>query len=201
MIPLKNPDCLRRGKPTCHIAHGEAFALLAGDALLTHAFTCVVSSGLPAERDAAAVRLLAEYAGIGGMIGGQIIDMAGENAGYDTDTLVLMDEMKTGALITAACCLGCVAAGVLEIPEAVKRFGMELGLAFQIRDDILDFLDGEDNSDAVSGKSTYVSLLGLDTAQQFAAKHTEEALRALEQLPGDKTFLRELTVRLLDRSV
>ncbi len=200
-LPCMDNDDMRRGKPSSHIQFGEATALLTGDALLTHAFTCIVRSGLPSDRDQQAVAELSKYAGIDGMIGGQIVDLAGEQTAYDLDTLMLMDSMKTGALITAACCLGCVAAGVSEIPDAVRRFGMETGLAFQIRDDILDYLEGEENSDIVSGKSTYVSLLGIEDAQACAARHTEKALEALTELPGDTAFLRELTMKLLDRTV
>lgn len=198
-LPCMDNDDMRRGKPSSHIRFGEANALLAGDALLTHAFSCIASAELSAEQRICAVRELASYAGANGMIGGQIIDLEGENAGLDIDSLFLMDKLKTAALITSACVLGCIGADRDDmIPHAVA-FAQNLGIAFQIIDDILDFLEGEENSDIVSGKSTYVSLLGFEKAKTVAEEYTDKALAALNNIAGDTFFLREFAESLLNR--
>lgn len=198
-LPCMDNDDMRRGKPASHIAFGEANALLAGDALLTHAFSCIANADLSAEQRISAVGELASYAGINGMIGGQIIDLEGENAGLNIDSLFLMDKLKTAALITSACVLGCIGADRKDmIPHSVA-YAQNLGIAFQIVDDILDFLEGDENSDIVSGKSTYVSLLGLEKAKEYASDYTEKALEALNNIPGDTSFLREFTANLLNR--
>lgn len=198
-LPCMDNDDFRRGKPASHKKYGEANALLAGDALLTHAFSAIASSELSAKQMIDAVRELSSYAGSNGMIGGQIIDLEGENKSLDIDSLFLMDKLKTSALITSACVLGCIAADKYEyIPSAVK-FAENLGIAFQIIDDILDFLEGEDNSDIISGKSTYVSLLGLDEARKQASEYTKKALDALKEIDGDTCVLESFAQLLLNR--
>ncbi|MBR3867695.1 MAG: polyprenyl synthetase family protein [Clostridia bacterium] len=200
-LPCMDNDDMRRGKPSSHIKFGEADALLAGDALLTHAFSALASAQLSAKQIVDAVRTLSEYAGVNGMIGGQIIDLEGENKNLSIDDLFLMDKLKTAALITSACVLGCIAADNYDnIPSAV-RFAENLGIAFQIVDDILDYLEGEDNSDIVSGKSTYVSLLGLEKARTEAEKYTDAALDALKSVEGDTTVLVDFSIKLLKRNV
>lgn len=198
-LPCMDNDDFRRGKPASHKKYGEANALLAGDALLTHAFSCIASADLSAKQMIDAVRELSAYAGSNGMIGGQIIDLEGENKSLDIDSLFLMDKLKTSALITSACVLGCISADKYEyIPSAVK-FAENLGIAFQIIDDILDFLEGEDNSDIISGKSTYVSLLGLDEARNQASEYTQKALDALREIDGDTSVLESFAQLLLNR--
>lgn len=198
-LPCMDNDDFRRGKPASHKKYGEANALLAGDALLTHAFSSIASSDLSAKQMIDAVRELSAYAGSNGMIGGQIIDLEGENKSLDIDSLFLMDKLKTSALITSACVLGCISADRYEyIPSAVK-FAENLGIAFQIIDDILDFLEGEDNSDIVSGKSTYVSLLGLDEARKQASEYTQKALDALNEIDSDTSVLDSFAKLLLNR--
>ncbi len=200
-LPCMDNDDIRRGKPSSHIKFGEANALLAGDALLTHAFSALVSSELEPCQVVRAVKELAEYAGVNGMIGGQIVDLAGENKNFGIDELYLMDILKTAALITCSCVLGCIAgAGYDNIPSAVK-FAKNLGLAFQIIDDILDFLEGEENSDIVAGKSTYVSLLGIDEARRIASEYTDAALNALDEIDADTTVLKEFSLSLLKRNI
>lgn len=200
-LPCMDNDDMRRGKPASHIKFGEANALLAGDALLTHAFSALAAADVKAENVVDAVKELSAFAGANGMIGGQIIDLEGENKNLLIDDLFLMDKLKTAALITSACVLGCIAADCYEnIPEA-KKFAENLGIAFQIIDDVLDFLEGEDNSDIVSGKSTYVSLLGIDEARVKAAEYTDAALEALDELKGDTSVLREFSTDLLKRKV
>lgn len=198
-LPCMDNDDMRRGKPSSHKKFGEATALLAGDALLTHAFSCLASSELSGNQIKAAVAALSEYAGINGMIGGQIIDMAGENKGLSADELFLMDKLKTAALIKASCVLGCIAADNDKYIPCAVEFAENLGLAFQIVDDILDFLEGETNSDIVSGKSTYVSLLGFDGARKKADEYTEAALAALRKIDGDTSLLHDFALKLLKR--
>lgn len=199
-LPCMDNDDMRRGKPASHIKYGEANALLAGDSLLTHAFSCIASSDLTAQQKIDSVKELADYAGVNGMIGGQIVDLEGENAGLDIDSLFLMDKLKTAALITSACVLGCIGADRYDMIPQAKDFAVNLGLAFQIIDDILDFLEGEDNSDIVSGKSTYVSLLGLEKAKEVAAEYTQKALSALSEIDGDTSFLKYFAETLLNRN-
>ena len=198
-LPCMDNDDMRRGKPSSHIKFGEANALLAGDALLTHAFSCITSASLSAKQMADAVKELASYAGVNGMIGGQIVDLQGENKELGIDELFVMDKLKTAALIKSACVLGCIAADKYENIEKAEMFAENLGLAFQIIDDILDYLEGEDNSDIISGKSTYVSLLGLEKAKETADSYTEKALSALSAIDGDTSVLRDYTVMLLNR--
>lgn len=198
-LPCMDNDDMRRGKPSSHIKFGEANALLAGDALLTHAFSCIADSDFSPELIVDAVKELAGYAGVNGMIGGQIVDLIGEKIKLGIDELFTMDKLKTAALIKSACVLGCIAANRYDnIPSAVE-YAESMGLAFQIIDDILDFLEGECNSDIISGKSTYVSLLGIDKAKELADKYTADALKALDNINGDTSNLREFTISLLNR--
>lgn len=199
-LPCMDNDDMRRGKPSSHKKFGEANALLAGDALLTHAFSALASADLSAEQIVYAVKELSSYAGVNGMIGGQIIDLEGENKDLGLDELFLMDKLKTAALITSACVLGCVAAGNCENIPAAVTFAENLGVAFQIVDDILDFLEGENNSDIVSGKSTYVSLLGFENAKIKAEEYTQCALDALKNIGGDISVLNDFTLKLLKRN-
>lgn len=199
-LPCMDNDDFRRGKPSSHKKFGEANALLAGDALLTHAFSCLVRSQLGSDRIASAVRTLSDFSGVNGMLGGQVIDLDGEGKNFSLDELFLMDKLKTAALIECACSLGCIAAGREDmIPEACA-FAENLGIAFQIVDDVLDYLEGETNSDIVADKSTYVSLLGLDGAKEKAKDYTEAALAALDTLDADTGVLREFALSLLART-
>ena len=198
-LPCMDNDNIRRGKPTSHIKFGEANALLAGDALLTHAFSCIANSDFSSEQIAFAVKELANYAGVNGMIGGQIVDLAGETKKLNIDELFIMDKLKTAALIKSACVLGCIAANKYDNIEPAVVFAENLGIAFQIIDDILDYLEGETNSDIISGKSTYVSLLGIENAKKLANNYTDNALAALELIDGDTSDIKELTINLLNR--
>ncbi len=198
-LPCMDNDDFRRGKPSSHIKFGQANALLAGDALLTHAFSCIASSSLSSKQRADAVLTLAEFAGVNGMIGGQIVDLQGENKSLGLSELFVMDKLKTAALIKASCTLGCIAADRYDNIEPAVRFAESLGLAFQIIDDILDFLEGEENSDIVSGKSTYVSLLGLEKAKETADDYTKAALSALDAIDGDTDAIKAYAVKLFNR--
>lgn len=211
-LPAMDNDDMRRGKPSNHKVYGEATALLAGDGLLTKAFETALSDeaiqGVGAESAARAAAVLAEYAGERGMVGGQCIDLETENRTVDVETLLAKDTGKTAALITAACVMGCIAAHAGERQlEAARSYALHIGLAFQIRDDILDVtgdaatLGKNTGIDAQNGRCTYVSLLGLEAAQESVEQHTEAACAALEAFDGDIAPLCALARRLAGRSV
>lgn len=205
-LPCMDDDDMRRGKPACHKEFGESTALLAGDALEAYAFEVAASADLPAETVLEAVRLLAKATGPYGMLGGQILDTENETlTDLDLRRLEATHQKKTGALIRAACELGCIAAGASAILRgAADAYGAALGMAFQIRDDILDVTGNElllgkpVGSDAVEEKPTYVTLLGLEGAEAQAEACTKEAYEALAAFE-DTGFLRDLTQWLLER--
>ena len=209
-LPCMDNDDFRRGKPSNHKVYGEAFALLAGDGLLTAAFeriTDLHKAGLySADVAVNAIYTLSHLAGSRGMIGGQVIDLINEdNADADIDSLMLMDNLKTGALIEAACVMGCIVAEADETKKkAAAEFAKKIGLAFQIKDDILDVtgtlekLGKMVGSDEQNGKSTYVTLLGVDKCQELVDKLTEEAMSALEAF-DDNEALKEYAEYLSKR--
>ncbi len=210
-LPCMDNDDMRRGKPSCHIAFGESTALLAGDGLLTEAFAMIARSPKEYGTDPAAAleaaEVLSRRAGIYGMIGGQVIDLSLENGAAATPELLSkMDEYKTSALIQAACEMGVIAAGAGEEKRAVAaEYGLHLGLAFQIIDDILDVTADEQalgkpvGSDKDSNKTTYVSVYGLERARILAEESTARALGALAEFDSPP-FLTSLTNQLLNRS-
>ena len=185
-LPALDDDALRRGEPSLHAQFGEATAILAGDALLALAFEVASDSTDDPAKALRSVRLLARATGAAGMVGGQVLDIAGEGRALSADELERMHRLKSGALIHAAVALG-AGAGHLPPEEmaALDGFGQEIGLAFQIQDDVLDAtvetsrLGKPRGSDAQRGKSTYVRLLGLDAAKQAAEQRLESALRHL----------------------
>ncbi len=204
-LPCMDNDDLRRGKPSCHKQYGEANALLAGDALLTMAFEQLSRANLSPEIKVKAVSVLAECAGAAGMVGGQTIDLSHEGKPVTKEILAEMYALKTSALLKAACKLGVLAGGGDEKMVALAgQYAEALGLAFQIIDDILDVTGNEATlgkpvgSDAECGKTTYVSLLGLEDARSAAAAYTDSAKKALSNFP-DHVFLMDLTEYLLDR--
>ncbi len=205
-LPCMDDDAMRRGKPTNHRVYGEAMALLAGDGLLTLAFETALSfEGEPAKARKA-VKLLAQCAGAQGMVGGQCIDLQSEDKPMTVELLQAMDKGKTVALIHAACGMGCMAAGAGEAQlQAAAKYAHGLGMAFQLRDDILDVegnaekLGKETGMDAIRSKQNYVSLLGVEEAKRLVDKYTEEAVLALEAFPGDKSFLRNFAESLASR--
>lgn len=207
-LPCMDNDSMRRGKPSCHVKFGESYALLAGDALLTYAFEYAVKSSFCASNPSAAleaVKILSGLAGVSGMIGGQVVDLKSEGKNVGLDVLHTMDSLKTSALIKAAALMGTVIGGGSEEQKnAAERYAENLGQAFQIVDDILDVTADEKElgkpvgSDKESGKSTYVSLLGLEKSQEIADQLTEKAIEALNAF-DDTEFLVELTKRLASR--
>ena len=206
-LPCMDNDDMRRGRPSCHKAFGEDTALLAGDALLTLAFkTAAETDGIPSDRVMKAIAVLAENAGISGMVGGQVEDLAFEKSGATIDELRGMYLKKTSCLLSAGAVCGSILAGADE--EELKyaaEYAEKLGLAFQIIDDILDCTSDEKTlgkpigSDEKNGKTTYVTLLGIDGAKAEAERLSNEALAALCKIKGDNAALRELTADLLDR--
>lgn len=208
-LPCMDDDNMRRGKPSCHIQFGESFALLAGDGLLTFAFSSVLGSDFTKkhpERTIEALRVLSECAGNDGMISGQTIDLQSEGKEVDSDTLEKMDRLKTGALIKASSLMGVIVAGGSdEQMKAAEEFSLYLGQAFQVVDDILDVVGDEQSlgkpigSDAESEKSTYVSLLGLEMSQIYAKKLTDNALSRLELFGEESEYLKTLSSKLLSR--
>ncbi len=204
-LPAMDDDDLRRGRPTSHIVYGEATAILAGDGLLTAAFEMVATANLPPERVVVAVACLARAAGHRGMIGGQVLDLAGENSPQSLDDLVLTQSLKTGALIQAACQLGCIAAGgTAQQMAALERYSMALGRAFQIQDDILDVTSTDAElgkpigSDVQQNKTTFATLLGLDKCHQMVDRLTEEAIAALSDFENNEFHI-TLAKRLATR--
>lgn len=207
-LPCMDNDDLRRGRPTCHKAFDEATAVLAGDGLLTAAFeTASAAKDVPAETIVRCIRILGENAGMNGMIGGQVLDMGAEHRKIPLDELRLLQRLKTGCLLRAACELGCAAAGATDEDTLARAraYGEKLGLAFQIEDDILDIegdaatLGKSIGKDAASEKSTFPSLLGLEECRELAAKLTEEAVDAVKPLDGH-AFLVELARSLTGRT-
>jgi geranylgeranyl pyrophosphate synthase len=206
-LPAMDDDYLRRGRPTCHVRFDEATAILAGDALLT------LGIALPASAYAddpalatALVRELGTAADSARLIGGQMEDMLAEGTAADADAVRFIHEGKTGAMLSAATACGALVGGAngAEL-DAAREFGRRLGLAFQAIDDVLDAtatseaLGKTAGKDARAGKATLIAAIGLEGARAEAAAHTRAALDALERLPGDKTFLRELAASMEQR--
>ncbi|MCU0793511.1 MAG: polyprenyl synthetase family protein [Opitutaceae bacterium] len=210
-LPCMDDDDLRRGRPTCHRAFDEATALLAGDALLTQAFVILGQSyGARPVLAAALLRELADASSGRRLVGGQMQDLLAEGGGTGSPATAAELEFihlnKTAAMLEASLVCGGLAGGLApDAIETLRRAGRHLGLAFQIIDDVLDatvdtaVLGKTAGKDARAGKTTYVSLHGLDEARLLAARETTLATDALRALPGDSTFLLELAARMLDR--
>ena len=196
-LPCMDNDDLRRGKPTTHKKFGYANALLAGDALLTYAFEVAVSGDNPVERKAEAVKVLARNAGALGMCGGQQIDLYAETHKIDFDELKYLHLLKTGALISSASELGCIAAGVKKgdpLYTAALEYAADIGVTFQIIDDILDVTSDEQTlgkpigSDAEQGKTTYLSFMTINEARARARNLTDRAISAIKPFEGSEAL-------------
>lgn len=205
-MPCMDNDDFRRGRPSCHKQYGEAIALLAADALVTAAFEVIAQAELPAECRCRAAAVLAKAGGARGMLYGQELDKKYETQSATEQQLLELHSHKTGALITAAVELGCAAAGAPEnVRNALTRYAAELGLVFQIVDDILDATSTTEElgkpvgSDKENDKTTFVSLYGLDGAHKLAQSHNDEAVAALKELGPDAGFLLCLADNLLQR--
>lgn len=205
-LPCMDNDDVRRGKPSTHRAFGETTALLAGDGLLTHAFEVMLNSSADPLRTVRAAGCLAQAAGFGGMVGGQAIDLDSEEKQISLELLQKLDEGKTEALIRAACEMGCILAGREELRPVARAYAHGIGLAFQIRDDLLDVestteeLGKPVGSDAENGKSTYVSLLGLEGARTAAEQLTKQAEDALKPMGEAAEALIDLAWILFSRA-
>lgn len=205
-LPCLDNDDVRRGQPSCHIQFDEATALLAGDGLLTMAFDLIAGSEIDDRSKVKAVSVLAKNAGIHGMIGGQVLDIAHEGQSVTQKQLDDINLLKTAALIEAACLMGCVERDDEKVIEAAKTYARNVGLAFQITDDILDVTSSVEQlgkpigSDAENQKDTYVSLLGIERCKEIVDGLTNEACTKLEDIEGDTAFLVELARYLCDRN-
>lgn len=202
-LPAIDNDDLRRGRPTCHVKFGEAMAILAGDALFALAFAVLGSAHPQPDRVAHCVRLLAQATGSHGLVGGEVLDILAEGGGGDLALLQVIHQRKTGALIAAACEMGAVmnVRDVYEdraIIESLRQFGVHIGLAFQIVDDILnetstpEQLGKATGSDRELGKLTYPALVGLEESRKLAEAERQAALACLPGLPGDTAPLAQL---------
>ena len=206
-MPCMDNDDYRRGKLTCHKVYGEAAAMLAGDALLTYAFDLVSSDEkISPEKRIKAVEILSKAAGHIGMIGGQIIDLEAENKEITYEQLTYMHSLKTGALIKAACRLGCITAGITsgEVYDAVDVYAEGIGRVFQLVDDLLDVSSTTEvlgkpvHSDEKNQKTTYLSFVSYDMARQIAQLITEKAAESVESIDKDG-ILHDLAYYLVDR--
>lgn len=205
-LPCMDNDDFRRGRPSCHKQFGEATALLAADALVTAAFEVIANAELPAESRVRAAAILARAGGDRGMLYGQELDKKYETTAATEAQLLELHRHKTGALIVAATELGCAAAGApVSTQQALARYAAEVGLVFQIVDDILDVTSTTETlgkpvgSDADNDKTTFVTLYGLQGAQELAQLHNDNALLALKALGPSADFLRMVAVELLQR--
>lgn len=205
-LPCMDNDDFRRGKPSCHIAFGEANALLAGDGLLTLAFETAMKADLPAQYIVKGAKELAKAAGALGMIGGQVLDLENEGKQVGVEQLQKTDNLKTGELIRVSCVLGCIAAGADEKKiAAAESYAAGIGLAFQIVDDILDVTSDEETlgkpigSDSENEKSTYVSVLGIEKSLEAVERLTESAKDSLSAFEGDVNPLMAFADKLSNR--
>ena len=206
-LPCMDNDELRRGKPTNHVVYGECTATIAGDALQAEAFASILKSDLPAENRAKCAEILAEAVGMDGMCGGQYLDMLWEGRNLTEQELTEINSRKTGALIIAACQMGVAAAGGSELmTEAAAHYGAAIGMAFQIRDDMLDVTSTAEvlgkpiGSDVQEHKNTYAVLMGLDGCQKTVDKLTNAAKTVLSEAFDDTDFLCSLADSLASRN-
>ncbi len=206
-LPALDNDDLRRGRPTCHKAFGEAIAILAGDALQTHAYLVLARVSCPAE---ARVRIVAEIAvgtgTIGGMIGGQVVDLEAEHKKPDLETLEYIHRAKTAALITASVVSGGIYAGAGEAAvNNLRVFGQSIGLAFQIVDDVLDITQTSEQlgktagKDKAAEKATYPALFGIEKSLEKADALVAAALQSLEGFGQRADTLKDLARFLVER--
>ena len=207
-LPAMDDDDLRRGRPSCHIAYGEAVAILTGDALHTRAFELLTEAPQhTCEQRLALIRTLAAAAGPRGMIAGQAIDIAVTGKELNLEQLQTMHTLKTGALIQAGLTMGAISCGANNAQlESLEQYGSHIGLAFQVTDDVLDVegstevLGKTQGKDSTANKATYVQLLGLDGAKQEAQRLLDAAVDALADFGTAANHLRDLAKFIVTRS-
>ena len=205
-LPCMDNDDFRRGRPTNHKVYGEGLAVLAGDALLTDAFMLAATAKLPNPSDmSTAIALMAEGAGSLGMVGGQVLDIMSEQRELTEQEVLDIQTRKTGRLISIACCLGVLAGGGTEEQfDAAAQFAAGLGLAFQIRDDMLDVIGTQEEMGKGVGtdtqKNTFVRLYGLEKCEKLVQKYTKYAIDALDAFE-DNAYMVALAKSLTDRRI
>ena len=208
-LPAMDNDDFRRGKPTSHRVFGEAIAILAGDALLTLAFeqlAAVPEDLVPPERKIKVIKEIASASGSRGMVGGQVVDIESEGKKVNLPTVTYIHQAKTGRLITASVRIGGIVAGATPSQlDALSVYGENVGLAFQIIDDILDITGSKEKlgkevaKDAVRGKATYPGVVGIAEAKKRAFEAAEEAIKALSQFGEAARPLREIAKFIISR--
>ena len=208
-LPAMDDDEYRRGRKTTHVVYGEAMGILAGDGLLNYAYETASKAfftGGDIQLAARAFAILAEKAGIYGMVGGQAVDVENCDRPMELNKLNFIYELKTGALIEASMLIGAVMAGAEESQlKTVAQIARKVGLAFQIQDDILDVIGDEAqigkplNSDEKNHKTTYVTIYGVEQAKQLVEELSKDAIGLLHQLQPEHTFLEELIRFLINR--
>lgn len=208
-LPALDNDDLRRGKPTNHKVFGAAMATLAGDALLNYAFEIMLKESIDTDNPnlkLKAIYEIARGAGIYGMIGGQVVDVESENKSIEMEKLNFIHRNKTAAMIVGCMRAGATVAGATEEDlEYITKYAKNIGLAFQIVDDILDIVGDEKilgkpiGSDIENHKSTYPALVGLDKSREIAKNLIEEAKDSISKLSGDSTFLKDLADYIISR--
>ena len=209
-LPALDNDEYRRGRKTTHAVYGEPAAILAGDALLNYAFETAFHAFELCPQDSLkigkALQVLGEKAGIHGMIGGQVIDVKETGKQIDREVLDTIYELKTSALIEASMMVGAILAGATdEELEKVEQMASNIGIAFQVQDDILDVTSTEEvlgkpiHSDEKNEKTTYVTLYGIEKASAVVEERSKEAIALLHELPGENDYLEELIIKLIHR--
>lgn len=209
-LPAMDNDDYRRGRKTTHVVYGEDMAILAGDALLNFAFETASSAFLKSpeesERIAKAIQILSRKAGIYGMIGGQVIDVKETGHAVEKGVLDTIYELKTSALIESSMMIGAVLGGACEEELLqVEQIAKNVGIAFQIQDDILDVTSTKEvlgkpiHSDEKNEKTTYVTLFGVEKASEIVEEKSREAISKLNSLPGENTYLEQLLIQLIHR--
>ena len=204
-LPAMDNDELRRGKPTNHVVYGEWLALLAGDALQAEAYSAILRSARPPRVRAEAARILADAAGYRGICGGQFLDLDGEDRELSEEEIYALNDGKTASLIAAACMMGCVCAEAFDKLPAADACGRAMGIAFQLRDDLLDVESSTEElgkpigSDEKNGKSTLLALRGAEHCRRLVQEETEKAISILRSEFGAPDFLIWLTRQLAGR--
>jgi len=206
-LPAMDDDALRRGQPTCHIKYNEATAILAGDALQTFAFELLGEAQVNDSQKIQLIKSLAKASGYQGMCGGQALDLAATNTTISLEQLEKIHHLKTGALISCAVEMGAIAGNAtLEQKTLLDTFSKNIGLAFQVHDDILDVIGDTDTlgkpqgSDQAANKSTYPALMGLEAAQEKAQQLISQAISSLQALPFDSSLLQAFARYIIARN-